>query len=1071
MSVTLGTIDIGFDGGQDSNSNPQRLRPPETSRAENVDYINDGLVHFADQIGAPVEGTETNVESYVKLSPYLASGAVQNLPILAQDTKGNASIIINSDNGLKQVLDTLNSTNQPWDIGEVLTNITLDPLVTLYSGAFNDNGDYCLTVGDTSTGETRVYVADSETLQFRLSFSLTLPTAGTPRYLVVGGGPICPDYFSIIETDSGSTTGPTNYYSFSVNATVAPSPQVLLDVFNDPFGLTSNITRLQNDNTWYACVSSESGVRTVAQEFTDATGTISGKLASGNGGGEFIAIDLSASNFPYVVTLNYGTTELRLLTTANLSAVASYSSATIGDAVALGIINGNVYYTTSTSPAGGAVSGLCTGYTQNILTSYHITGMPDNAPVLTKSNTIELPMGIVVNSLGFCVPALNTQTDGSREPEHEWYLTCTDVNLYLGSPTGLATGTVGNTISNDRLCSLYVYNAFTGVCVSRSWTNQTQGFGNSVATPAFYFQTTPYFYKPEERNLNAWTTLFFAVAPTSLGPPFQIVATRISELMGAGNHTNNLVGNQVYLHGANRSQTDGQTVHEMGYNDLAQPPILVPSNGAGTMTNGRYQYAIVYGFVDQQGLFHESGPRFTDITLAGTDDTVTVFVAGLGNLTQKSPVYAFIYRSANIGGPDPNPLLGLVNAVELPTDISYVSVVDTGSASVPSGPAPYFQVPTRWGNQPPINSAIGVVHKERLFTGVDRPAGAAVQYSSKIGLQVTTEATLLPRTPDTNNEALLQIPAHLGPLRGLASYGGSLVVLCAQGIATITGDGPPRDVADPTAGNSFTAPDVTNLGYGAISYMNVVVAQGVMYQSPRGIELFTGGQSQFVGAPIQNITSQHIFTNARVLPSLQVVTFFSNTFEGTLVFNFTQNKWAVWTNGAWKKAIDALDIGGRIVAVTRRVTREGSVLVTDARYDVVDGGTSIALTTNETQPLPGTQLVVETPWIPPGQIMGYGQMWELIFLGEYLAPHRITIETAANYGAYSDVKFVQDVTEIPPAGYIYRHRIPKPQVWSTRFRVTITPLGDAVNCVNLTGMMIFAGGDQGVTRLGAANSR
>ena len=161
-----------------------------------------------------------------------------------------------------------------------------------------------------------------------------------------------------------------------------------------------------------------------------------------------------------------------------------------------------------------------------------------------------------------------------------------------------------------------------------------------------------------------------------------------------------------------------------------------------------------------------------------------------------------------------------------------------------------------------------------------------------------------------NPEFKIPIPEGQGPIVGLASLNGSLVVFKQSDIFVIDGDGPPENGG---SGLEFSPPRRLQTEFGCIDQRSIIqVPDAVMFRSSRGFEMLSRNFSvSFAGENISNTASQYPYTGGCTIDRQHGnIIFVVGASQGTdvgaeailqdtklLVYNISAGAWSVWDTG------------------------------------------------------------------------------------------------------------------------------------------------------------------------------
>lgn len=314
----------------------------------------------------------------------------------------------------------------------------------------------------------------------------------------------------------------------------------------------------------------------------------------------------------------------------------------------------------------------------------------------------------------------------------------------------------------------------------------------------------------------------------------------------------NFSGSTYMAHGGLNAY-DGYRLCEQGLLDQPTVNNVVPAATPGLLS-GSYRYVAVYRHVDANGTSSYSrtyGPVAAVNVAASTGKnnltiqsySVTNRDDGTGDLapfvelyrTKSGGTQYYLCASSQLSPVVTQPIVadvttGLLTVQDNMSDTTLASqAIMYRQPGTTNSPADRYAAPA---------CKYVVQHKDRLFCS--DPYGLRVYYSSFF---VDGEAAWF--NPTFN----FFLHAGSGPVTAIASMDGRLFVFKKDAIFAVDGDGPGE--AGPS-GNEFSPPQSLASRYGCIDHRSVVVVpDGIIYRSTRGIELLTRNlQVKFIGGRV-----------------------------------------------------------------------------------------------------------------------------------------------------------------------------------------------------------------------------
>lgn len=296
------------------------------------------------------------------------------------------------------------------------------------------------------------------------------------------------------------------------------------------------------------------------------------------------------------------------------------------------------------------------------------------------------------------------------------------------------------------------------------------------------------------------------------------------------------------------SYYDGGGVAECGFVD--RPSLFTKDSAVGTGPGaGTYSYVAIYEYCGTDGKAHYSrcSPVST-LTLAGaTAPTIQVSSPAVTAKMASGYVNVRIYRTTNGGSQyffhSTAPQISALG------DSFYQTISDGITDTVLLTRPPLYRQPgsvnTQLDRFPGVACKQVARHKDRVFFA----SGSSVYYSS---FAVDGEA------PWFNPAFVIPIP-DTGPVTGLASQDGTLLVFKENNVYAVQGDGPPENGG---TGAEFSPPERISADYGCIDARSLVSTPlGTMFRSRRGLELLTKKlQVNWIGERVRTTVDANAYT-------------------------------------------------------------------------------------------------------------------------------------------------------------------------------------------------------------------
>lgn len=494
------------------------------------------------------------------------------------------------------------------------------------------------------------------------------------------------------------------------------------------------------------------------------------------------------------------------------------------------------------------------------------------------------------------------------------------------------------------------------------------------------------------------------------------------------------LGNTDYLSGGAIHEWDGQRVHEAG---IVDRPVVTAAAGAAGNPSGTYNYVAVHRMVNASGdvSWSRTSPVIS-VTVASKKVDVTITPV---NVTSRETgedgderIHTELYRTES-GGTQYHLVAttagGSFQALTINTGGLLVVSDDYADATMAAFPLLHRQPGTNGtakDRYPPPPSTVLISHKDRLFC--TDAYGQRVYYSSFF---VDGEAAWF-------NPAF-QITPHggTGPITGMASIDGRLVVFKRDAVFVISGDGPPE-----AGGGGFATPHRVAARFGCINHRSIVqVDDGIVYQSERGFEKLSRSLAiTHVGQRVQDTLASFPYCTGSTIDNRGRVRWTMNTGEGVIatgaskeiVMDVLSGK-PVWsTSKLWMSGVYGGACGG---VVTVRLLDSGTPKDFSIYIAPADGVYYASDSTNldNSSYVP---ITIETAWVHISGPNGRQRVEHAYLLGSLAANHRLVMSLDYDYaGSYADTKTFGDAAVNDSSEYIFMRNAANPQTLATRLKV------------------------------------
>jgi hypothetical protein len=428
-------------------------------------------------------------------------------------------------------------------------------------------------------------------------------------------------------------------------------------------------------------------------------------------------------------------------------------------------------------------------------------------------------------------------------------------------------------------------------------------------------------------------------------------------------YNNVSINDNLFVAGGILSNYDGQTITEQGFHIYPEGiSNSATAASGGSMSDGTYQYAAIYEWVDNVGNIHRSAPSTPiSVTISGGGSAQTVDIdIPTARLTKKtgtrSDITLELYRTENAGS-----IFYKVTSVAAPvendTTADAITVTDVVADSTLISNEILYTTGGVLDNIAAPSSDIVVAHNNRIWLANKK----TIRYSKEIINGVAVGF----------NEALnINLEPKGGDIINMSSMDSNLVIFKENNIYTVAGDAP-NDIGE---NSTLTEPQLIATDTGCKDSNSLVLGpQGLYFKSAKGIYLLTRSlESVYIGAPVEDFNSETI-TSAQLLEDKNEIRF--TTATGTLlIYNYYFNQWSTFTN---KKINDSVIWLNNYLYINTddEIFQESSgFLDNNIFYDTT----------------------VSTGWIPMN-MQGFQRVRRVTVLGEFKSNHSLKVRIYNDY--------------------------------------------------------------------------
>jgi hypothetical protein len=465
---------------------------------------------------------------------------------------------------------------------------------------------------------------------------------------------------------------------------------------------------------------------------------------------------------------------------------------------------------------------------------------------------------------------------------------------------------------------------------------------------------------------------------TSLG-----ISSTLIDFTALNNFITAEIANSLHVVGGILQSYDGSTITETGFSVFPEGVAATETNtGAGVLSNGTYNYAVVYAWVDNQGQIHRSAPSLgPEIAVASGPSDVQLTIPTL-RITKKSNVFIEVYRT-ELNGTIYYKVTSNTSLTANDPTVDTITYNDTMSdATLISGELLYTTGGVLDNICPPSSSVI-VNWKNRLV--LKSSDDENILWYSKLRQE---------NFPVEFTDAFtITVDPVGGDITALGVLDDKLIIFKKSQIFVHVGDGPNNLGEQSDFGN----PERLATDVGCTDVNSVVQTPvGVLFKSAKGIYLLDRGlQAQYIGSEVEAFNSSRI-TAARLVPDVNQVRF--TTESGLcLVYDYFFGQWSTFTN---HEAVGATTYQDKFCFVKSdgRLFKENSSVYTDGAEAV--------------------KMKLVSSWIQPAAIEGFQRVYKFLLLGQYKSSHRLRVKVGFDFESAFTQETVIDVDSVlDPTAY------------------------------------------------------
>lgn len=445
-------------------------------------------------------------------------------------------------------------------------------------------------------------------------------------------------------------------------------------------------------------------------------------------------------------------------------------------------------------------------------------------------------------------------------------------------------------------------------------------------------------------------------------------------------------GRSAYIAGAQVWSYDGHELTEAGFH-LAPEFLLAQSNGGALTALGTYSYRVDLCYRNAQNEEIRSHSYISQITLTGTNKTVTLTIKP--SLTRRNNAYILIFRTSMFAGA-PTSTWNLLNSRD-PEDSTYrlnqqtvetITFADAGATA----DAIVLTRELHPGNSSTYQHPFAAPACEVISAGRDRVWLAGGELEA--GQIAPSRLFGVGETPAWNGNIAIQIDRNEAPITGIGFVGDIAAIFRDRLTYIQEGDGPDNQA------NGFWPPARLALAdTGAVSQESIILcASGLLFQSPAGFRLLgPGGQLSNMGQMVDPLVQDFKVMDAVSVAKDSEVRWYGPA--GVIVYNYLRDAWSTWTCGAM-----AALRGSRSTRVTLIRSSGHFWVETEGLYR--DG------------PAPYEHLI-RFPWLHAGNLQDFQRLRRFSAFGTHdiEQPHKVEVKIYYDERDHPEETWVWDVPD------------------------------------------------------------
>lgn len=447
--------------------------------------------------------------------------------------------------------------------------------------------------------------------------------------------------------------------------------------------------------------------------------------------------------------------------------------------------------------------------------------------------------------------------------------------------------------------------------------------------------------------------------------------------------------NTLFIPSSVTRSYDGANIVEHAFLDSPEASAATDVS-PNTFENGVYGIAVIYTWIDNNGLKYRSAPYFTSVTIGSPNLEIDLVVNCLG-LTLKDNVTIEAYLTLA----NQTTYYKFRTIANVQNDSTAAMVLSRGAFTA-AQQAEQEVLYTTGGvleNDAPEPALASTTFKNRVWL-----AGTSqIQYSKLININEAVEF---------NGQLTILPDNSYGPITGIQGMDNVMAIFTTENILIQSGEGP-NNLGQL---DDYGSPQLISSDVGCSEPRSIVATpEGIMFKSEKGIYILNRGlYVSYIGAAVEDYNSETII-GAQLLNNTNEVRF--QTATKILSYDYLLKQWSVFTN-----------INATVVDCTMHANNFHYLKSNGVVHKNDD-----SLFTNVGSYYAGK---LETAWITVAGIQsagamsrsqqGFQRLYNINMLGQYKSAHNVTVGIAYNY----DDTIIDTATIVPTGVGIYQFEVP-----------------------------------------------